>query len=70
MLTLLLNFLKGLFVEGGMELLERAAEPELVEVDHAFEEPFTEPDVDELLGDFDGMFHESEVGTTEPFAHT
>jgi len=70
MIALLLNFLKGLFVEGGMELLERAAEPELVEVDHAFEEPFTEPDVDELLSDFDGMFHEGEVGSAEPLAYT
>ncbi len=68
MITLLLNFFKGLFVDVGMQLMERAAEPEIKETESVFEEPFTEPDIDDLLSDFDGMFHETDLGKAEPFA--
>ncbi len=70
MLAVILNFFKGMFVDMGMQLMERAAEPEIKETESAFEEPFTEPDVNDLLSDFDGMFHETDFGAAESFAHT
>ena len=68
MIALILNFFKGLFVDVGMQLMERAAEPEIKETESAFEKSFTEPDVDDLLSDFDGMFHETNLGEAESFA--
>jgi len=70
MIAMILGFLKGLFVDVGMQLLERASEPEIKETESAFEESFTEPDVDTLLSDFNIVLHENDLSEAGTNAYT